>query len=75
MLHLTTNETIAGVLLAEYDDVLAVARARILTESRGAAVPLDGEVLVPLAKIKHAQVGVAIDDTRQLELAPRAEAS
>jgi hypothetical protein len=70
VLHLDTQETIAGYLLAEYDDVLALAHARILTEARGAAIPLDGEVVVPLARIKHAQIDAKIEDTRRLAAAP-----
>lgn len=69
VLHLDGNESIAGILLGEYEDVVAIARARLLSEATGRAIPLDGEVLVPLNRIRHVQVGVKIDDTRQLELA------
>lgn len=70
VLHLDGNESIAGILLGEYEDVVAIARARLLSEATGRAIPLDGEVLVPLARIRHAQIGVKIDDTRELALAP-----
>lgn len=69
VLHLEGGDSIAGLLIGEYDDVVCVARARLLSESSGRAVPMDGEVVVPLAKIRHAQVGVKLDDTRQLQLA------
>lgn len=70
VLHLYGDESIAGILLGDYDDVFCIARARVLSESAGRMVPLDGEVLVPKDRVKWAQVGVAIDDTRPLEIAP-----
>ena len=73
VLHLTTGESVAGILLGDYDDVFCLARTRILAETTGRVVPIDGEVLVPKAQVKYAQVGVSIDDTRELALAPVAE--
>jgi hypothetical protein len=73
VLHLHGDESIAGILLAEYADVYCVARARILSEATGRVVPMDGEVLVPKERVKYAQVGVKIDDTRELALAPAAD--
>jgi hypothetical protein len=73
VLHLTTGESIAGVLLGDYADVYCLARTRILAETTGRVVPIDGEVLVPKERVKYAQVGVSIDDTRDLSLAPVAE--
>lgn len=73
VLHLTSDESIAGILLGEYADVYALARVRILSETSGRVVPVDGEILVPKERVKYAQVGVSIDDTRQVELAPVAE--
>jgi hypothetical protein len=71
VLHLgAPPESIAGILLEEYDDVVAIVQARLLSESTGRALPLDGEVLVPRARIRFAQVGITIDDTRPLALAP-----
>lgn len=69
VLHLDGGDSIAGILLAEYDDSVSIARARLLSESQGRAVPLDGELVVPLARIRFAQAGVRLDDTRALELA------
>lgn len=66
---LSDGSSIAGILLAEYDDVYALARTRLLSETSGRAVPVDGEVLVPKDRVRFAQVGVKIDDTRELELA------
>lgn len=68
VLHLD-GESIAGILLEEYDDVVAVVRARLLSEASGRAVPLDGEILIPRERIRFVQVGVKLDDTRRLELA------
>lgn len=70
---LDDGTTLAGILLGEYDDCLALARCRYLSESTGRAVPMDGEILVPLARIRYAQAGIRIDDTRDLQLAPVAE--
>lgn len=70
VLHLHGGDSIAGILLGEYTDVVSIARARLLSEASGRAVPLDGEVLVPLERIRFAQVDVKIDDTRELALAP-----
>ena len=61
-LHLTTGRTIAGVLIDEYDDVLALTKARAEADD-GSFQPLDGEVLVQLSRIEFAQAGVTIDDT------------
>jgi hypothetical protein len=72
ILHLD-DESIYGILLAEYDDCFALARARVLSPASGRMVPVDGEVLVPRGRVKFAQVGVKIDDARALELAPVAE--
>lgn len=69
VLHLTDAESIAGILLGEYDDVVSIARARLLSESSGRPVPLDGEIIVPLARIRFVQIGVRLDDSRALELA------
>lgn len=72
MLHLTGGDSIAGILLSEYDDCLTLARARLLNDRGGRLVPLDGEVVVPYARIRFAQAGVSIDDTasgRNLEVA------
>lgn len=73
VLHLTGDESIAGILLGDYDDAFCIARARVLSESTGRMVPIDGEVLVPKERVKWAQVGITIDDTRELALAPVAE--
>lgn len=70
VVHLEGNESIAGLLLGEYEDVVAIANGRLLSEASGRVIPLDGEVLVPWERIRHVQVGVTIDDTRQLQLAP-----
>lgn len=67
---LVGGDTIAGILLGEYDDVVSIARARLLSESTGRLHPLDGEVLIPLDRIRWWQAGVKIDDTRELALAP-----
>lgn len=71
VLHLHGNESIAGILLGEYDDVVAIARARLLSEASGRLVPLDGEILIPLDRIRFVQLGVRLDDsdTRELALA------
>lgn len=70
VLHLRDDESIAGILLAEYDDVYCLTRARALAETTGRLIPLDGEILVPKDRVRYAQIGVRIDDTRELELAP-----
>lgn len=71
VLHLgAPPESIAGVLLEEYDDVVALAQARLMSETAGRAIALDGEILVPKERIRFAQAGVTIDDTRPLQLAP-----
>lgn len=70
VLHLQGGESIAGVLLGEYDDVYALARARVLNEANGRLQPIDGEVLIRHDRVRFAQVGVRIDDIRELALAP-----
>jgi hypothetical protein len=58
-----TGKTVAGILLAEYDDCIAIARAR--TEDPAdprRLLEIDGEVLVPHATIEFAQIGVSLDD-------------
>lgn len=69
VLHLDDGSSLAGIFLAEYADTYSLARTRLLSESAGRAVPVDGEILVPKARVRFAQVGVKIDDTRELELA------
>lgn len=70
VLHLEGGDSVAGILLAEYADVYAIARTRLLSEASGRAVPVDGEILVPKERVRFAQIGVKIDDTRELQLAP-----
>lgn len=70
VLHLDDGSSLAGIFLAEYDDAYSLARTRLLSESTGRAVPVDGEILVPKARVRFAQVGVKIDDTRELALVP-----
>jgi hypothetical protein len=60
-LHLTTKRTVAGILIAEYDDVLCLTNARAEADD-GSFQPLDGEVVIPLSRIEFAQAGVTIDD-------------
>lgn len=68
VLHLTSGQSVAGILLGAYDDSFALARTRLLAPSSGRVVPLDGEIVVPRESVLFAQVGVTIDDTRELEL-------
>jgi hypothetical protein len=67
VLHLDSGQSIAGVMLAEYEDVYALARARLLSPNAGNLVPLDGEVLVEKRRVLFAQAGVRLSDTPALE--------
>lgn len=70
VLHLSDpSESLAGILLADYDDCVALTQARLLSESAGRPLPIDGEVLVPHERIRFAQIGVRLDDLTTRELA------
>jgi hypothetical protein len=66
IVQLRSGRTVAGILLAEYDDTISLARARVEDGRGGGLVPIDGEILIPIAQIEYAQVGVKIDDSDAL---------
>lgn len=62
VLHLKSGESIAGVLIGEYDDCYSLTSARLLGTGDAPTIAADGETLVPCSNVRFAQVGVAIDD-------------
>lgn len=49
----TREQTLRGVLIGVYDDVLVLASASVLDERN--ATPLEGEVIVPKAEVRWLQ--------------------
>jgi hypothetical protein len=64
VVHLTDGSSIAGIFLDSYDDVVALARARVLDGPAGQIIGLDGEVLIPHKRVRFVQAGISIDDAR-----------
>jgi hypothetical protein len=62
VLHLTNGRSLAGVVIAEYDDVVSLTNVRVEVDD-GGFQPADGEVLVAWEKIVWTQLGVTIDDS------------
>ena len=80
VLHLKTGRSIAGILIAEYDDVYALSNARLLSGGDAPVIASDGETLVPVSGVEWAQVGVKLDDwkavpSRSASTAERTHAS
>lgn len=65
-LQLKTGRTVVGLLLAEYDDVVAITRARVENDA-GELVEADGEVLIPIGNIEICQVGVQLPPAGEAE--------
>jgi hypothetical protein len=72
VVHTKTKASIAGVLVGNYADCIALSRARLLSESAGHVIPLDGEVLIEHRNIDLVQAGVTFDDTDERALQARA---
>lgn len=72
VVHTKTKQSIAGILIGNYADCIALSRARLLSESAGHVIPLDGEVLIEHKNIDIVQAGVIFDDTDDRTLAARA---
>lgn len=60
VVHLKSGTSLAGVLVAEYDDCIALANGYLLG-SDGAATALDGEALIRYPDIDWTQVGVSLE--------------
>ena len=63
VLHTADRKSFAGVVVGVYADAVALAHARLLNED-GNALPLEGELVVPLANVSFLQDGVPIDGSK-----------
>lgn len=55
IVHLNDRRSVAGVLIGEWIDAIAVAHGRILIEETNDSAPLDGETIFPRSGIAFVQ--------------------